>query len=93
MSCKVSLFMKIYGFSNIFHLNRKILTCFKRKQEKIGEENSWILRFGIRENMSRTCYYFAVAAKSCIGTPRVSTTDSTLRRKSGTLVFPEAIPF
>ena len=44
--------VKINSFSNIFGLNRKILPCFKRKQEK----NSWFRRFVIRENMSRTCY-------------------------------------
>jgi hypothetical protein len=35
--------------------NRKILPYFKRKHEKFHEENSWIHRFGIRENMLR-CY-------------------------------------
>ena len=49
------LFVKINSFSNIFDLIRKILPCFKRKQEKIHEKKSWIGRFGIRENMSRTC--------------------------------------
>ena len=33
---------------------RKILLCFKRKQENFWEKKLWIRRFGIRENMSRT---------------------------------------
>ena len=36
---------------NIFDLNRIILTCLKRKQEKFREIFLWIRRFGIRENM------------------------------------------
>ena len=42
-----SFFMKINNFSNIFDL-----PCFKIKQEKFREKNSWIRRFGIRENIS-----------------------------------------
>ena len=82
--------MKINSCSNIFVSIEKFYLVLKENKKNFVEK---ILGFGIRENMSRTCYYFAVAAKSCIGTPRVSTTDSTFRRKSGTLVFPEAIPF
>ena len=49
------LFLQINSFSNIFDLNRKILPCFRWKIQKICEENSWILKFGIRENILRTC--------------------------------------
>ena len=43
------LFYEINSFSNIFDLNWKILPW-------LIEKTSWICRFGIRENMSRTCY-------------------------------------
>ena len=55
----MSVFVKINSFSNIFDLNRKILPCFKRKQEK------WIRRFGNHENMSWTCYYSKIIV-TCI---------------------------
>ena len=35
----MSFFEKINSFSNIFYLKRKILPCFKRKQEKICGKN------------------------------------------------------
>ena len=38
---------------NSFDLNRKILPCYKRKQEKNPEKNRG---YGIRENMSQKCY-------------------------------------
>ena len=44
-------FVKMNSFSNIFDLNRKILPCFKRKQENFPKK---IRRFGVHENISRT---------------------------------------
>ena len=52
---KCLFFVKIKSFRNIFDLNRKILFCLKRKQERFCFKNSWIRRFGISENMSRRC--------------------------------------
>jgi hypothetical protein len=54
-AAKCVFFVKMNCFSNSFDLIRKILPCLKRKQEEFREKNSWIRRFGIRENMSRTC--------------------------------------
>ena len=54
-SAKCLFFVKINNFNNIFDHNRKNLPCFKRKQENNHETNLWFRRFGIHENMSRTC--------------------------------------
>ena len=39
-----------------FSQKRHFCSSFKRKQDIFPEEKSWIRRFGIRENMSRTNY-------------------------------------
>ena len=44
----------LFSFSNIFYLDRKILPCFKRKQEKnLKKIRGFVV--GTCENMSRTC--------------------------------------
>ena len=53
-----NIFFSFKGAATFLYLNRKILPCFKVKQEKFLEKNSWIHRLGIRVNMSRTCYVY-----------------------------------
>ena len=48
----MSFFVKINSFCNIFDLNRKILPCFKRKQEKIREK----IRGYVDSEFVETCH-------------------------------------